>query len=312
MRVTVTGATGLIGRGLVSALLTRGDEVTVLTRDPDRARATLAVKDSPTLQAAGWELENEPAPAPVLSGRDAVVHLAGENVAQRWSASAKRAIRDSRVLGTRNLIAGLERADPRPGVLVCSSAVGYYGPHGEEPLDEDAPAGDDFLARVCADWETTADGARALGMRVVQVRTGVVLDRGGGALGKMLPAFRLGLGGPVASGRQFISWIHRDDVIGMMLVAIEDERWSGPVNATAPEPVCNREFSQALGHALGRPALLPVPALALRLLYGDMAEIVTTGARAVPAKALVLGYEFSHPQLEPALRAALAQGSRSR
>jgi uncharacterized protein (TIGR01777 family) len=317
MRVTVTGATGLIGRGLVGALLARGDEVTVLTRNPDRARATLAAKDSPTLQTAGWDLESEPAPAQALSGRDAVVHLAGENVAQRWSASAKRAIRDSRVLGTRNLTAGLEQAGEsqdgeRPRVLISSSAVGYYGPHGEEPLDEDAPPGNDFLARVCADWEAATDGARALGMRVVQVRTGVVLDRGGGALGKMLPAFRLGLGGPVASGRQFISWIHRDDVIGMMLAAIDDERWSGPVNATAPEPVCNREFSHALGRALGRPALLPVPALALRLLYGDMAEIVTTGARAVPAKALVLGYEFSHPQLEQALRAALAQGSRSR
>jgi uncharacterized protein (TIGR01777 family) len=325
MRVTVTGATGLIGRGLVSALLARGDEVTVLTRDPDRARATLAAKESLALQAAGWELASEPAPAQALSGRDAVVHLAGENVAQRWSASAKRSIRDSRLLGTRNLIAGLERAGAqagpsqaggspdgeRPRVLISSSAVGYYGPHGEEPLDEDAPPGDDFLARVCADWEAAADGARALGTRVVQVRTGVVLDRGGGALGKMLPAFRLGVGGPVASGRQFISWIHRDDVIGMMLAAIDDERWSGPVNATAPEPVCNRDFSHALGRALGRPALLPVPALALRLLYGDMAEIVTTGARAVPAKALVLGYEFSHPQLEPALRAALAQGSRS-
>jgi hypothetical protein len=314
--VTITGATGLIGRPLVGALLARGDEVTVLTRDPDHARATLAGEISPALQAVRWELESQPAPAQALSGRDAVVHLAGENVAQRWSARAKRAIRDSRVLGTRNLLAGLEQAGgpqagERPRVLVSSSAVGYYGPHGEEPLDEDAPPGHDFLAQVCADWEAAAQDAGALGMRVVQVRTGVVLacpregDRGGGALGKMLPAFRLGLGGPVASGQQYISWIHRDDVIGMMLAAIADERWSGPVNATAPEPVCNRDFSRALGRVLGRPALLPVPALALRLLYGDMAEIVTAGARAVPAKPLVLGYEFSYPQLEQALRAAL-------
>jgi len=311
MRITVTGATGLIGRALLAALAAQGAQVTVLTRDPERARATLGGDDEDDGAAAPlalpWQLEAEPAPVEALSGRDAVVHLAGETVAQRWSERAKRAIRDSRVLGTSNLIAGLERADPRPGVLVCSSAVGYYGPHGEEPLDEDAPAGGDFLAQACAAWEQAAAGAVALGMRVVQLRTGVVLDAGGGALGKMLPAFRLGVGGPVASGRQYISWIHRDDVVGMTLAALADERWRGAVNATAPEPVCNRDFARALGRALGRPALLPVPALALRLLYGDMAEIVTTGARAMPAKALVLGYQFRQPQLEQALRAALGR-----
>src|ERR1019366_2676231 len=159
--------------------------------------------------------------------------------------------------------------------------IGYYGPQGEEPLDEDAPPGGDFLAQVCFDWEAEADRASELGARVVQVRTGVVLDSAGGALGKMLTPFRLGVGGPVAGGRQYVSWVHTHDLVGMMLAAIDDERWSGPINATAPEPVPNRDFSRVLGRVLRRPSLLPVPGLALRALYGEMAEIVTTGARAV-------------------------------
>jgi uncharacterized protein (TIGR01777 family) len=309
-RVTVTGATGLIGRVLVAALQERGAEVTVLTRDPARARTALGAQAGP-LETVGWEPMSEPAPAQALAGRDGVLHLAGEPVAQRWSAKAKRAIHDSRVIGTRNLLEGLravERSgnERRPQTLVSSSAIGYYGPHGEEPLDEETPAGSDFLARVCAEWELEAGRASELGLRVVQVRTGVVLDASGGALGKMLPPFRLGLGGPVAGGRQYISWIHVDDLVGMMLTALERESWSGPVNATAPEPVSNRDFSKVLGRVLGRPALLPVPSVALHLLYGEMAEMVTSGARVVPAKALVLGYEFRHPELEAALRSALA------
>jgi uncharacterized protein len=306
MRVTVTGATGLIGPSLVAALQKRGVQVTVLTRDPARARATLG-----DVEAVAWELLSEPAPAQALAGRDAVIHLAGEPVAQRWSARAKQAIRESRVIGTRNLVEGLTHArqaqvDEAPHTLISSSAIGYYGAHGEEPLDEDTPPGSDFLSQVCVEWERAATAAAALGARVVQVRTGVVLDRAGGALAKMLPAFRLGVGGPVAGGYQYISWIHAQDVVGMMLAALEDERWSGPVNATAPEPVRNRDFSKALGRVLGRPSLLPVPGFALHALYGEMAEIVTTGARVLPAKPLVLGYQFAHPQLEQALRRALA------
>ena len=303
LRVTVTGATGLIGPRLVAALRDRGAQVTVLSRDPERARRRLADVD-----AVRWDMMSEPAPVEALAGRDAVLHLAGEPVAQRWSAEAKRAIRESRVVGTRNLIEGLRAAEQRPPVLVSSSATGYYGPHGEEPLDEDAAPGGDFLAQVCVEWEAEAARASELGVRVVQVRTGVVLDRAGGALAKMLRPFKLGVGGPVAGGRQYMSWIHADDVIGMMLAALQDERWSGPVNATAPEPVSNLDFSRALGAALRRPALLPVPGFALRLLYGEMAELVTTGARVVPAKALVLGYEFVHPRLEEALASTLAMG----
>jgi hypothetical protein len=308
-RVAVTGATGLIGPPLIAALRERGREITVLTRDPARARERL---DGVELDAVAWDPLAEPAPASALAGCDAVVHLAGAPVAQRWSEAAKRAIRDSRVRGTRNLLEGLRRAgeadaSARPRTLVSSSAIGYYGAHGEEPLDEDAPPGGDFLARVCVEWEAEAARAAELGMRVVQVRTGVVLDSAGGALSKMLPAFRLGLGGPLAGGRQYISWIHSDDLRGLICAALEDERWSGAVNATAPEPVPNRDFTRVLGRVLRRPALFPVPAAALRLLYGEMAEILTTGARVVPAKALVLGHEFRHPQLEQALRSTLTR-----
>ena len=299
-RVTLTGATGLLGSRLVSALRERDAEVTVLTRAPERARARLG-----DVETVAWSPCEEPAPTQALRGRDAVVHMAGEPVAQRWGAAARRAIRDTRTLGTRNLVQGLAAARPGPRVLVSSSAIGYYGMHGEEPLDEDAPPGEDFLASVCVEWEAAAAEARAFGTRVVQVRTGVVLDRRGGALAKMLPPFRLGLGGPVAGGRQYVSWVHTEDVTGMMLAALADERWSGPVNATAPDPASNRELARVLGRVLGRPALLPVPALALRALYGEMAEIVTGGARVLPAKALVLGYQFAYPRLEPALRAAL-------
>jgi uncharacterized protein (TIGR01777 family) len=302
-RVTVTGATGLIGRRAVSALQHNGAQVTVLTRDPVGARERLG-----EVEAVAWQMMREPAPAEALSGRDAVLHLAGEPVAQRWSARARRAIRESRVTGTGNLLEGLREAEPRPRTLVSSSAIGYYGAHGEEPLDEDAPPGRDFLAGVCVEWEAAATSATGLGMRVVLVRTGVVLDREGGALSSMLPPFRIGVGGPVAGGRQFISWIHTEDLIAMMLAALQDERWSGPINATAPEPVRNRDFSRALGAALHRPSLLPVPGAVLRLLYGEMALMITTGARVVPAKPLVLGYEFLHPHVQEALGSALAGG----
>jgi uncharacterized protein (TIGR01777 family) len=300
-RVTLTGATGLLGPRLVEALRAVGSEVTVLSSDPDKARERLG-----EVEAVKWDATGEDAPPQALAGRDAVVHLAGEPVAQRWSAAAKRAIRDSRVLGTRNLVVGLRRSEPRPAMLLSASATGYYGAHREEPLDEDAPPGNDFLAQVCVEWEREAAAASQLGVRVAHLRTGVVLDRRGGALAKMLPPFRLGVGGPVAGGRQYMSWIHAEDLARLALAALEDERWSGAVNATAPTPVENREFSRVLGRVLRRPALLPVPAPALRALYGEMSQIVTTGARVVPAKALVLGFEFRHGELEEALRSALA------
>ncbi len=300
MRVTITGATGRVGTRLVGALRRRGDDVTVLSRHAEQARAALGV------EAVAWRPEDEPAPVAALAGRDGVLHLAGEDVAQRWSAAAKQRLLASRELGTRNLVAGLRAADPRPGVLVSASAVGYYGPHGDEPVTEATPPGDDFLAGICAAWEREAAAAEALGVRVVRVRTGVVLDRGGGALAKMLPFFRLGVGGPVAGGRQRLPWIHVDDLVGIYLAALDQAAWTGPVNATAPDPPTNKAFSRALGRALHRPAFAPVPGLAVRALYGEMADIVLSGQRAVPERPLALGYRFVHPDLDEALRAALA------
>jgi uncharacterized protein (TIGR01777 family) len=261
----------------------------------------------PGAAAVAWERpERDPCPAAALSGRDGVVHLAGEPVAQRWTARARALIRDSRVLGTRNLVAGLAAAEPRPPVLVSQSATGYYGPRGSERLDETAPpARADFLAEVGVAWEHEAQAAQELGLRVVLTRTGVVLSSSGGALEKMLPPFKLGVGGPVAGGDQFVPWVHLDDVVGAMLFCLGSAEARGPVNVTAPEPVTNRDLSRALARVLGRPAVLPVPALALRLLYGQMSSIVTTGARVVPARLEALGYEFKRPHLEQALRAAV-------
>ena len=302
MRVTVTGATGLIGSRLVAALARRGDEVTVLSRDPARARERLGSG----IEAVAWDPLGEPAPADALAGRDGVIHLAGEPVAQRWSTAAKERIRTSREVGTANLVAGLRSADPRPRALVSASAVGYYGAHGDEEVPESTPPGEDFLAEVCVAWERAAEAARELGMRVALVRTGIVLDRDGGALAKMLPPFKAGVGGPVAGGTQWMPWIHVDDLVALYLAALDRDDWSGPLNGSAPQPVTNKDFSKALGRALRRPALAPVPRLALRALYGEMEQIVTTGQRAVPQRALALGHAYAHPDLDEALRSALA------
>jgi uncharacterized protein len=274
MRITITGGTGLIGSKLAARLRERGDDVTTLSLRKDEL-------------------------APKLEGRDAVVHLAGENLAQRWTDKAKREILDSREQGTRRLVASLPDSVK---TLVSASAVGYYGPRGAEEVTEDDPPGDDFPARVCVAWEREANAASA---RVVTVRTGVVLDASGGALAKMLLPFKLGIGGPVAGGKQYMPWIGVDDLVGIYIAALDGEDWRGPVNATAPSPATNADFSKALGRALHRPAVLPIPGLALRALYGDMAAIVTTGQRAIPRNALAHGYEFAHPNLDEALDNAL-------
>jgi uncharacterized protein len=301
LKVTVTGATGMIGRALAEELLARGDEVTVLSRDAAKADETFGGR----ARALEWkEPKAEAPPAEALAGQNGVIHLLGEPVAQRWSDRAKAEIRDSRVLSTRNLVAALRDAEPRPGVLVSQSASGFYGPRGDERVDESGPAADDFLANVCVGWEGEARAAEDLGMRVATTRTGVVLSESGGALEKMLPPFRLGVGGPVAGGRQYVSWVHLDDVVGALAFCVHTEAASGPVNVTAPEPVTNREFSKALGRVLRRPAVAPVPALALKALYGEMAVVVTTGRRAVPRRLQELGYEFRRPHLEAALREA--------
>jgi len=299
MNVTITGATGLIGTKLVEALKARGDAVTVLSRNAEKAARALGV------EAVDWDPMAGPAPAGALSGRDAVVHLAGEPVAQRWNEKSKQAILASRELGTRNLVAGIAAAEPKPATLVASSAVGIYGKHGDERVPESTPAGTDFLADVCVRWEREADAAAGLGLRVVHIRTGVVLDATGGALKTMLPPFKAGVGGPVAGGKQYLPWIHVDDIVGLYVRALDDASWNGAYNGAAPEPVTNKEFSKALGKALHRPAVSPVPAFAIKLLYGDMAEIVTEGQRAVPERALAGGYAFKQPDLQTALASAL-------
>jgi uncharacterized protein len=274
VRITITGGTGLIGSKLTARLRERGDDVTTLSLRKDEL-------------------------APKLEGRDAVVHLAGENLAQRWTDKAKREILESREQGTRRLVAALPDSVK---TLVSASAVGYYGPRGAEEVTEDDPPGDDFPARVCVAWEREANAASA---RVVTIRTGVVLDASGGALAKMLLPFKLGIGGPVAGGKQYMPWIHVDDLVGIYIAALDGEDWRGPVNATAPNPATNADFSKGLGRALHRPAVLPIPGLALRALYGEMAAIVTTGQRAVPRNALAHGYQFTHPDLDEALNKAL-------
>ena len=306
MKVAVTGATGTIGSRLIEELRDRGDEVTILSRDADRARQTFGGD----VEAVTWaDPKSGPAPADALSGRDAVIHLLGEPIAQRWSDESKREIRDSRVLGTENLIRGIAAAEARPKVLVSQSAEGIYR-RGTEPVDENGPADPGaFLSDLVTAWEGEAAKASELGLRVVYARTGVVLSPEGGALGTMLPFFRAGLGGPVAGGRQYVSWIHLDDAVGALVFCLDNEAAEGPVNLTAPEPVTNKQLSKALGRVLGRPAVLPVPALGLKLLYGEMAQLVLTGVNVRPRRLEELGYRFRRPELESALRAATGRGN---
>jgi len=306
MRVLLTGATGTIGSAIAGALSARGDDVVALVRDARRGRERLG---------AGAELHEwpdaslGPPPAAALAGADAVVHMLGEEIAQRWSARTRRAIRESRAAGTRAVVAALAALPEgeRPRTLVSQSAVGYYGPSDDRPIDESGPAGEDFLAGVVEAWEREARVAEPIA-RVVRTRTGVVLAPSGGALAKMLPFFRLGIGGPVAGGRQFFSWVHLDDVVGAVLRCLDDAEIDGAVNVTAPVPVTNAELSRVLGRLLRRPAILPVPEIALRALYGGMASIVTTGQRVLPARLERAGYEFRFPELEPALRDVLGRG----
>jgi uncharacterized protein len=282
--------------------------VTVLSREPQRAKKRLSESSgNPALEAVRWLPSDEAAPVAALAGRHAVINLAGESIARRWSAAARSAIRDSRVTGTRNLVAALSQCEPCPRTLLSASAVGFYGPHGDEPLDEETPHGHDFLAEVCVAWEAEAERATALGVRVVRARTGIVLSALGGALAQMLTPFRLGAGGRIAGGRQYMSWIHIDDHVALLLAALEDERFVGALNATAPSPVTNAEFTRALARALHRPAPFVIPAVALKAVYGQMSQLLTTGARVLPARALMLGFDFARPELDEALAAALGR-----
>jgi uncharacterized protein len=305
MRVLVTGATGTIGQAVCDALRDRGDQVIALSRNRQRAQDTLGGQ----LEAHTWsDPTGTPPPQNALSQSDAIVHLLGEPVAQRWSAEAKDRIRDSRVLSTRMLVDSLRDLpqNARPTVLVSQSATGFYGPSDDRELTEAALAGQDFLAGVVREWEAEAQKAEAF-MRVVMTRTGVALSPTGGALARMLPFFRAGIGGPVAGGRQYVPWIHLQDIVAAILFCLDQAQVRGAVNLTAPSTVTNAELSRALGHVLHRPAILPVPGFALRLLYGEMAEIITTGQRVIPHRLLEQGFSFRHPELEPALADVLGR-----
>lgn len=300
MKVAVTGATGLLGTSLVQGLLQQGHEVVVLARQVERALAQLPAGVKGVRWEAGRALE-----AKGLEGVEAVVHLAGEPVAQRWTEEARRRIRASRVEGTRGLVEAL-RAVGSVRHLLSASAVGYYGgERGAEPLTEESAPGEGFLAEVCREWEAEARAAEAAGVRTVLLRIGVVLHPEGGALKQVLPVFRLGLGGRLGTGQQYMSWIHREDTVGMMLWALEQTQVAGPVNVVAPQPVTNAEFTQVLGRVLGRPTLMAVPGLALRAVYGDMSQVVLGGQRVLPKRAQEAGYRFKHPELEGALRSLL-------
>jgi uncharacterized protein (TIGR01777 family) len=300
MRVVITGGTGLIGTALTKALLERGDTVILVTRQPAAAQQAWEGRVETRL----WN-GRDPGPWVMsVDGADAVVNLAGESVAGgRWSAERKLALLKSRIDSTRAVVKALEAATNRPIAFVNASAVGYYGASPQGPCPEDAPPGSDFLAALCAQWEREAAAAEKLGVRTVMARFGVVLAKEGGALGKMLTPFKLGLGGPLGSGRQPFAWVHSADAVGAILKAIDDVELAGPVNVVAPATATNAQFTKALGKALCRPAFLPAPAFALRLALGEMSALLLDGQRAIPKKLLTRGYEFRQPTLDGALAA---------
>jgi uncharacterized protein (TIGR01777 family) len=305
MRVLVTGATGLIGRELCNSLRAEGHCLVALSRSPETTRGLAAD------EVHKWEPMSGSPPAEALKEIDAVVHLVGEPIADhRWTDAQKKLIRDSRVLGTRNLVAGLRATGSKPSALISGSAIGFYGDRGDERLDETSPMGRGFMSEICRDWENEAAAASELGIRVVQVRTGVVLSQKGGALKKMLPPFKLGVGGRLGSGRQWFPWIHISDIVGIFRHAISTSALTGPANGVAPESVTNAEFTRQLGRALHRPAFLPVPEMALRALMGEMADVLFHSQRVVPKAVLQSGYVFRHPALADALEALFSEDSK--
>jgi uncharacterized protein (TIGR01777 family) len=301
MKVIVTGSTGLVGGALVRSLLADGHEVTRLVRGGAQAFR------APGTAAVHWDPERGEIDAGALEGHDGAVHLAGEPIAEgRWDEEKKRRILESRVKGTRLLSEALAGLSAKPKVLVSASATGFYGARGDEVLREESASGEDFLSEVCREWEKAALAASRAGVRVVHLRIGVVLTGEGGALPKMVTPFKLGLGGKLGSGRQYMSWIALEDLVSVIRRALEDEALRGPVNAVAPGALTNGEFTKALGHALGRPTFMAVPAFAARLAFGEVADaVLLAGARVEPARLKEAGYEFKYPDIESALRYAL-------
>ncbi|HUO32929.1 MAG TPA: TIGR01777 family oxidoreductase [Bryobacteraceae bacterium] len=298
MTIAITGASGFIGRRLMKALSGANHKLRVLSR---HAGTNLP----PGVQLYVWDAVKGQPPAESLDGVDAVVHLAGEPIAQRWSDEVKQRIRETRATGTRHLVQALSTVAHRPAVLVSGCAIGYYGSRGDEILTEASGPGSGFMADVCVAWEKEADLAESLGIRLVKLRTGMVLGTNGGALAKMLPPFKAGMGGKMGHGDQWMSWVHLDDVTGLIQHAI-DNPLRGPVNGTAPHPVTNADFTKALGHALGRPAVVPMPAFTLKFMFGEMSDIMLASQRVLPKAAEEAGYTFRYPQLEGALENIVA------
>ncbi|MFT4539281.1 MAG: hypothetical protein ACI841_001636 [Planctomycetota bacterium] len=291
MKVLVTGGTGFVGSNLVGLLISRGHKVTIVSRTPNRVRNARS-----GIKVAAWP--------PDLSGIDAVVHLAGSNlVGKRWSSAYKDELRSSRIDTTQQLVQQFAKADPKPPVFVCGSAIGYYGSRPGEQLDEASTQGDDFLAKLCGDWEAVAQ--QASGTRVVRIRTGVVLGPDGGALAKMITPFRLGVGGPLASGRQMFSWIHQYDLAQMILWAIENDEVDGILNGTGPNPVTAKQLAKTLGRILHRPSFMPAPKWALRIVLGEVVEALAADQHVLPKRALERGFTFKYTELEGALRELL-------
>lgn len=300
MKLVVTGATGFIGSVLCSRLLEQGHNLTLLTRSAPREAARQNKRWLHWTADTGGEWQQ------AVEGADGIINLAGEPIAaKRWTPEQKRSIVTSRLDSTRALIDAIVKAQQKPKFLINASAIGYYGPRGDEPITEDAECGSGFLAETTRDWENEASRAESLGLRVVYLRTGIVVGRDGGALAKMVPPFKFFIGGPLGSGKQWMSWIHVEDEVGLIIHLADNAQAAGPINATAPNPVTMRDFCRALGRVLGRPSWAPVPSFALRLLLGEMAEMLLTGQRVIPAAAQRLGYQFHYPQLEEALQACM-------
>ncbi|GIV77382.1 MAG: epimerase [Litorilinea sp.] len=297
MRILITGGSGLIGRALCQALIAEDHQVIVLSRQPGR------VSHMPQgVQVVQWDAQSGAGWSSFLEGADAVINLAGESIAAgRWTAERKARIRRSRIQAGQAVVDALRQVQKRPQVLLQASAVGYYGPRGDEIVTEDTPPGRDFLAQVCVDWEQSTAPAEELGVRRVILRTGIVLSNDGGAFPRIVLPFRFFAGGPLGSGRQWWPWIHMDDQVGAMRFLLTHPDARGPFNLSAPEPVTNREFARQLGQVMGRPALLPTPAFALKLALGEMSTILLDGQRAVPHRLQEAGYQFRFPTLQPAL-----------
>jgi uncharacterized protein (TIGR01777 family) len=300
MNLVLSGASGFIGSALCSRLQDKGHSLTLLTRFAPREAGSKTKKWHHWTPGTPGEWEN------VLEGADGVINLSGEPIAaQRWTGTQKHRIRWSRLQTTGSLVEAMQKTQRKPAFLLNASAVGYYGPRGDEAITEAAAPGKDFLSTVCREWEQEAMKAEPLGIRVIRLRTGIVLGKNGGALAKMADPFRFYVGGPLGTGQQWMSWIHLEDQIGLMIHLIENSKASGAVNATAPNPVRMKEFCQILGQVMGRPSWLPVPAFGLRLLLGELAEMLLTGQRVLPEVASQLGYQFRYVNLENALRACI-------